>query len=257
MLGSAWFYLEFLLEWWALLGDAGYRNPAVFALEYTLAPDARYPAQIHEAAAAYQHVLHVAGNDPRRVCIGADSAGATLALSLMLVLAQLRRCRRASSGRQVSGAKISPPNPELAVLISPWTSLVTDHDHNPLHKHNDEHDYLDMLTLWRYAHQYASSEHLHQAPANPGACCDDELWRQAAPRRGFHVSWGSDEILAGDASDFVARQRSRNIAVEDMQMAGRPHAWPVASVFLAASEDERFEGLREIVRAVSRHIPTR
>jgi acetyl esterase/lipase len=232
-LGSSYFYLEFLLQWCALLDDAGYCNPALFSLEYTLAPDARYPIQMNEAIAAYEHVLEVA-SDPSRVCLGADSAGATLILSMSLELAGRRGAYKASANGH--RPKLLP-KPQLAVLISPWPSLMM-----RLHKNTDT-DYLDKLMLWKYAHQYAGTDHLHRSPANPGSCRDDELWRRAAPCQGFFVISGGQEVLVGDVRDFVSRQRSRGIAVESIEVAGQPHAWAVASLFLGDSVDERLEGL--------------
>lgn len=54
-MGSCYFYLEFLLAWVSLLKEAGYRNPAIFSLEYTLVPDAVYPAQLEQTVTGYVH----------------------------------------------------------------------------------------------------------------------------------------------------------------------------------------------------------
>ncbi|UNI21088.1 hypothetical protein JDV02_007107 [Purpureocillium takamizusanense] len=91
--GSCYFYLEFLLAMRHLLKEeAGFANPAVFALEYALAPERAFPAQLHEARLGYEHVLGVAeaaagDGDDSRVCVMGDSAGGMLALSLLLQLA--------------------------------------------------------------------------------------------------------------------------------------------------------------------------
>ncbi|RYP79733.1 hypothetical protein DL770_006522 [Monosporascus sp. CRB-9-2] len=58
-MGSCFFYLEFLLTWASLLTEAGHRNPAIFALDYTLVPDGSFPTQLEEAIASYEHVLSV------------------------------------------------------------------------------------------------------------------------------------------------------------------------------------------------------
>jgi acetyl esterase/lipase len=82
-MGSSFFYMEFLLAWVSLLKEAGYRNPALFALDYSLVPDAVFPTQLQETLAGYQYVLSIAQN-PSRICVGGDSAGATLILSFLL-----------------------------------------------------------------------------------------------------------------------------------------------------------------------------
>ena len=75
-MGSSHFYLEFLLTWVSTLVQSGYRNPAIFALDYTLVPDASFPVQLEETCRGYEHVLTLA--DPSNVCVAGDSAGAFL-----------------------------------------------------------------------------------------------------------------------------------------------------------------------------------
>ena len=84
-MGSSYFYLEFLLAWLSLLKEAGYENPALFALEYTLVPEATYPTQVQEALSGYKYVLSMI-DDPSRIVVSGDSAGATLILSLLLCI---------------------------------------------------------------------------------------------------------------------------------------------------------------------------
>lgn len=88
------------MAWHHLLLDAGHRNPAIFAFDYTLVPDARYPTQVLETLQGYEHVLQEA-RDASRVCVAGDSAGATLVLSLLLKLgAQASsRDKRGQGGR--------------------------------------------------------------------------------------------------------------------------------------------------------------
>ena len=81
-MGSSYFYMEFLLAWVSLLEAAGFQNPALFALDYTLVPDAVYPRQLQETYFGYLHVLSIV-KDPSRICVSGDSAGATLILSFL------------------------------------------------------------------------------------------------------------------------------------------------------------------------------
>src|SRR4051812_48076019 len=124
-MGSSYFYLEFLLAWVSLLKQAGYRNPALLALEYSLVPDAVYPTQLQETFAGYEHALSVVEN-PARVCVAGDSAGATLILSLLLYLGDHSEYRHRLPG--------------LAVLISPWPVLVSDKNRDT------QSDYLNSET---------------------------------------------------------------------------------------------------------------
>ena len=55
---------------------------AVVSLEYRLAPEHRFPTAVHDAWDALQHLAahgQARGMDPRRIAVGGDSAGGTLA----------------------------------------------------------------------------------------------------------------------------------------------------------------------------------
>ena len=90
-MGSSYFYLEFLLAWVTILREAGYRNPALFALEYTLVPEATFPQQLNEAKTGYEHVLSLVKTSTQ-ICVGGDSAGATIII-IILATAQKKSLR--------------------------------------------------------------------------------------------------------------------------------------------------------------------
>jgi acetyl esterase len=86
----------------------------VVSLDYRLAPDAPFPAAIEDSAAALDWLVANAvtlGGDPRRLAVGGDSCGATMAS----VLAILARDRGGPAIRQVvmQGplCEIRPPDP--------------------------------------------------------------------------------------------------------------------------------------------------
>ncbi|KAI0166043.1 Alpha/Beta hydrolase protein [Xylariaceae sp. FL1272] len=123
-MGSPWFYLEFLITWLYLLKEAGYQNPAIFALEYTLVPNDCYPTQMKETQAGYKHVVSTMNHQPWRICISGDSAGGSLVLTFLL------------AGGDHWYNKI-----QSAILLSPWVALDS-----PMHK-NTTSDYLDIASL--------------------------------------------------------------------------------------------------------------
>lgn len=253
-MGSTWFYLEFLLSWVSLLiSDAGYRSPAVFGLEYTLVPDARYPAQLREALAAYRHVLETAGGVPERVCVAGDSAGATIMLSLLLELAGSSGAKRQGPNGAADGAAdvavperaCRVPAPGMAVLISPWTTLIS-----PRHRNNAS-DYLDARSLYRYGLQYAGEQARTMDPrVSPGYNRDVGWWRRAAPQRGIFVTYGEEEVLAPEIIELTATLEEAGVLAGKGGARGGIHAWPVASLFLASSREERLRGLRDIVDVI-------
>ncbi|RDA84495.1 hypothetical protein CP532_0968 [Ophiocordyceps camponoti-leonardi (nom. inval.)] len=239
-LGSSYFYLEFLLAWLHLLVNAGFENPAVFALDYTLVPDAVYPTQLSEVTRGYSQALEVAG-DASRVCLAGDSAGGALVLSLLLQLG----ARARDSGIAPSVVPV-PAAPCMAVLISPWVKLKSDAHYQ------SEVDYLDRQRLWQYAQAYAGEEMVHRQPASPGTCTDEKLWRAAAPQRGYVVVFGEQEVFAPDIENFVSLQARSGVKVETSRFEGGIHAWPVVSLFLSDQADRRLQGLRYLVGQISR-----
>jgi monoterpene epsilon-lactone hydrolase len=78
----------------------------VFAVEYRLAPEHRFPAALDDAVAAYRWLL-AQGVAPRSLALAGDSAGGGLVLAALLRLREERL-----------------PLPDCAVCFSPWTDLA-------------------------------------------------------------------------------------------------------------------------------------
>lgn len=227
-MGSSYFYLEFLLQ------DAGYRNPAIFALEYDLVPDAAYPTQLEQTIAGYNHVRTTV-DDPSRICVGGDSAGATLILTLLLYI-----------GKQPNSMK---QRPGFATLISPWTTLFSSHNRNTAS------DFLDANSLHMYGRQYAGSdERLDDPLVSPGVCKSSAWWAKACPLKGYGVLYGSEELLGPELRDLIALWRKSGCAVSVREEPGAVHAWPVATLFLSDTQAERQKGLKDLVKMVRQAI---
>lgn len=78
----------------------------VFALDYRLAPEHRFPAALNDALSGYRRLLSE-GIAPRDITIAGDSAGGGLALSTLIALRDE-----------------NAPLPAGAVLIAPWVDLA-------------------------------------------------------------------------------------------------------------------------------------
>ncbi|KAK4623842.1 Putative steryl acetyl hydrolase mug81 [Fulvia fulva] len=233
-MGSSYFYLEFLMAWMTLLQEAGYDNPAMFALEYTLVPEATYPTQVQEALAGYKYVLSLV-NDSSRIVVSGDSAGATLILSLMLC---------------ISGySSIKDKMPGLAIPISPWATIIS-----PKNK-NTPSDYLNAESLHLYGSQYIGKNGSQDnALVSPGRCYDQSWWRRASPSRGWYFIYGAEEVFAPEARDLIARLKKADLEVTEHEEPGWIHAWPVVKLFLCNNQDERQSGLRRMVKVISERI---
>jgi acetyl esterase len=89
---------------------ANHLGAAVIAVDYRLAPEARFPAALDDAAAALRFVAEQAatlGIDPARIAVGGDSAGGNLAAVLALM-----------------GRDGTLPAPGFQLLLYPATDLM-------------------------------------------------------------------------------------------------------------------------------------
>jgi acetyl esterase/lipase len=233
-MGSSFFYMEFLLAWVSLLKEAGFQNPALFALEYTLVPDCVYPQQIQETFAGYQHVLTTVG-ESSRICVGGDSAGATLMLSLLLFL---------SSHPQYKNRL-----PGLATMISPWCTIISPNNRNT------PSDYLDAKSLELYGRQYMGSKVSPDDPmVSPGNCKDLNRWARSSPKKGWVFLFGSEEVLGPETRELIAVLRKAGAEVEVHEEQGQIHAWPVASIYLGETRNARLHGLQDVVRFIEKRL---
>lgn len=233
-MGSSYFYLEFLLAWVTLLQESGYKNPALFALEYDLVPDAVYPTQIQQTFAGYRHV-HSIIEDPSKICVGGDSAGATLMLSMLLYMSDLPGYRSSRPG--------------LGILISPWAAIISEKNQDTAS------DYLNADSLHVYGSQYMGTKVSRDDPmVSPGCCGDPSWWARASPAKGWYFQFGSEEVLGPETRDLISVLKRAGTDVEVDEEQGGVHAWPVASLYLGETREERLHGLRGIVGVMTQRL---
>lgn len=80
-----------------------YTDARVFALDYRLAPETRFPGQLHDAVLAYLRLVEDLHIPPENIVVCGDSAGGGLSMSLLLYLRDNNY-----------------PLPSAAILMSPW-----------------------------------------------------------------------------------------------------------------------------------------
>ena len=243
-MGSSYFYLEFLMTWVQLLLDAGFKHPAIFALEYTLVPDASFPIQLNEAFSGYELVMESV-KDPDKICVSGDSAGATIALALLLFISRMADLMK-KHGDEI-GDCIPPRGPKIALLISPWATLIS-----KKHKNTPE-DFLDAETLHRYARQYAGLKSPHDHLVSPGECRSVSAWTDCGVKR-IIVIYGSEELLADEIEDFVQFLGKCGLEVDTIVQEGKIHVWPFISFFLSSGHEKRLESLEDVVKSLRRAI---
>lgn len=233
-MGSPHFYMEFLAALLSLLAERGFENPAVFALEYTLVPDAYYPTQIGQVERGYDAVVAAAGS-PRRVCVCGDSAGANLLLAWLL---------------RKNTERTGQPTPGLAVLMSPWVTVVSPR------QTNTSGDYIDARRLDRWGMEYAGREPTDSPYVSPGSCKDPSRWERCSPVGGFHVTYGAQEVMAGEIEGLMRVWEQAGIPFVARRLPHGIHAWPVVSMFLSDDTVGRLEGADAIAAHVRERFDT-
>lgn len=234
-MGSTHFYLEYLMAVQSLLLQY-FHNPAIFAVEYSLAPGAQYPQQSVEVLNGYCHALSVAKSGDR-VCVMGDSAGGALGLNL---LGDLHKVMKSSKeGREA---------PAFMVAVSPWMTLVSD-------AHRDtQDDYLSTESLHKFARLYdpENTRPGVEQKASPSVNLRTN-WKTLCPSFGYYIWYGDGELLAPDIRSAVQRLRKEGapVHVEERQGLGRNlHVWPLISFFLASNQERRLQETRHIVGTI-------
>ncbi|CAK5124970.1 unnamed protein product, partial [Aphanomyces euteiches] len=108
-------------------------------LDYKLAPEAKFPSQLHEALAAYEYLTT---RSSKPILLLGNSAGGNLVLSLLLALKlpENKHLRR----------------PAAAVAVSPWCQLDFSNI-APSYTKNQKSDYLAAGTLSHHVGGYVGS----------------------------------------------------------------------------------------------------
>ncbi|KAF8596187.1 hypothetical protein BDV93DRAFT_528245, partial [Ceratobasidium sp. AG-I] len=84
-----------------------YADARVFAVNYRLAPETRFPGALHDAVHAYRRLTDELHVPPSRIVVAGDSAGGGLTLALLMYLRD-------------EGYEL----PSGAILFSPWVDLT-------------------------------------------------------------------------------------------------------------------------------------
>jgi acetyl esterase/lipase len=230
-MGSSYFYLEFLIAWIKQLQDRRFKNPAVFALDYTLVPEGVWPQQFDETWAGYQLLLDFVG-DPSRICVSGDSAGASLILSRLL--------HHGSHDEEL--VVYESRKPALAILISPWTHILSNLNENT------RSDYLDARTLELYGTQYVGEHSAKNELISPGL--SSGRWKTVMPSRGYGIVYGGEEVFVAGIEDTIRKIKADGARVKVKKEIGGIHAWPVVNLFLGRDRQERLRGINQMTDMV-------
>jgi len=176
---------------------------SIFALEYDLAPEFKFPAQLKQAKAAYGWLLDDGSVDRSNVLVMGDSAGAHLALSLLVDLWKPYDSLKDDTANPKRGKNDLRPGLGL-VLLSPWLSL---HHQPDSFTRNAMTDVLAGPDLHKAAVQFLGPSHCKPWPnrsphlefLNPDHPID---WNTVLPEWVW-VSAGKNEVLYDDIVRWI------------------------------------------------------
>ncbi len=179
------------------------------SLDYRLAPEHPFPAQLEDAVAGYRGLLEE-GFAAERVVVGGESAGGGLTLSLLVKLRD-------------EGL----PLPAGAFCISPWVDLEA---LGASVLENERFDYLNRKVLQVYASRFVTDDDLRNPLAAP-------LYAELDGLPPLLIHAGEAEVLLDDARCITDRARQAGVEVELEVWPDMIHAWHVFAPLVAQGRD--------------------
>lgn len=187
----------------------------VFAPNYRLAPENKFPAALDDAVSVYRGLLAVV-DTPKKIVVSGDSAGGGLALCLLLALRDA-----------------AVPPPAGAAVFSPWTDLAATGDSIRSNAHRCAMFHgKDIAPTARY---YLGDTD----PRNPLA---SPLYGNFAGLPPLLVHVGEDEVLRDDSTRVAERARAAGVSVELKVWPVVPHAWQLAANKIPEARQSLKEG---------------
>jgi acetyl esterase/lipase len=153
-----------------------------FVLDYRLAPEHRFPAQLEDALNAYRWLLEN-GADPDGLIVAGDSAGGNLALALLLA---------------ARDSKL--PMPALAVALSPPTDFEIDL------VGDWKFDWIEKRMLQRWADWFCDGAERSQPLVSP-------IWADLTGLPPIYIQAGRAEILYDSIQAFADRAQQQGADV--------------------------------------------
>lgn len=223
--GGAYFVMSAVTHRPVTISLSKYTECRVFAMNYRLAPGAKFPGQLHDVVASWFRLTDDLGIPASNIVLGADSAGGGLALALMYYLRDNKY-----------------PLPAGAILFSPWVDLTMSCDSWDT---NAQYDYLSVP---------ASDNHMNPVRAFLGDNIDKYLTHPyASPIYGdlrglppLLIQCGDAEVLRDEVTLLAHKASLAGVAVRHELYEDCVHVFQ-AFLFLDASR-KAYQSARHFVR---------
>jgi epsilon-lactone hydrolase len=210
----------------AITGGFALRGFRVFAADYRLAPEYRFPAAVDDVTAVWR-ALRAQIEGP--IVVAGDSAGGGLSVALLLNLRDQRE-----------------PGPAAACLFSPWTdlaiagvSLIVNRDCDPM----QASDGLRMLAT------------AYLGEADPRAPLVSPIYGDLVGLPPLLIFVGNTEILLDDSKRLAKRARSGGVIVDLRIYPDMPHVWPLLSVIMPEGRKALDEAAAFLQAAAGSAVP--
>lgn len=183
---------------------AKFSRARVFSLDYSLAPEHPYPTALNEAVAAYQWLLDT--YDAHSIAIAADSAGGTLALSLLHTLRDT-----------------GIPLPSCAVLLSPATDAMFGGESLGQNKAKDFYINLESL-------KFFTDVYFAKTPKNDPIASPLHGSFKNFPPLLIHAE--KTELMYSDSQRLAQKAAAAGVDVEFEPAEGLFHVWQLFALYM-------------------------
>lgn len=195
-------------------------NARVFALDYRLAPEHRFPAAVEDAVAGYRWLLDQ-GVDPQEIVIGGDSAGGGLTVATLIALRDA-----------------GEPLPRAAFVLSPWTDLAV------TGRSIEANDKRDPMFYGEAIRRVAP---IYFGDASPRDPLVSPIYADLSNLPPLLIYVSDTEVLLDDSTRLAERARQCGVNVDLRVWSNLPHVWPI---FVAFKLPESFRALGEIAEFI-------
>jgi len=187
----------------AITGGFAQRGIRVFAPDYRLAPEHKFPAAVDDVTEVWRALrAQVDGS----IFLAGDSAGGGLSVALLMNLRDHRE-----------------PGPTAACLFSPWTDLAVTGASLTVNRDRDPMQVANVFRMLAAA---------YLGEADPRAPLASPIYGDFVGLPPLSIFVGDTEILLDDSRRLAERARLAGVIVDLRIYPDMPHAWPLLNMIM-------------------------